>query len=170
MRYHHFDKVEDLLTKQKEQSPRLIEADIIQYIVWLKQDQQLSSISVELYLSSIMRFFSMNDIVLNRKKIGMYIGEYIRTQKDRAYSTEEIHKLLDFSDGKSKALILLLASAGLRIGAVADLQLRHLKKIPEYSLYQITIYEGTKEEYFTFTTPEAAGAIDVYLDYRTRSW
>lgn len=168
MRYHHFDNVEDLLTKQKEQSPRLIEADIIQYIVWLKQDQQLSSISVELYFSSIMRFFSMNDIILNRKKIGMYIGEYTRTQKDRAYSTEEIHKLLDFSDERSKALILLLASTGLRIGAVADLQLRHLKKISQYQLYHIIVYEGTREEYFTFTTPEASTAIDIYLDYRKR--
>jgi integrase len=154
MLYHHFDNVEDLLLigKEKEQSPRLIEADIIQYIVWLKQDQQLSSISVELYLSSIMHFFSMNDIVLNRKKIGMYIGEYTRTQKDRGYSTEEIHKLLDFSDERSKALVLLLASTGIRIGAVTDLQLRHLKKITQYPLYHITIYEGTKEEYFTFAS------------------
>lgn len=49
-----------------------------------------------------------------------------------------------------------LASTGIRIGAIPDLQLKHLKKIPEYNLYQITIYEGTKEEHFTFTTPEAA--------------
>ena len=36
-------------------------------------------------------------------------------------------------------------------------------------MYHITIYEGTKEEYYCFTTPEAATAIDTYLNYRTRS-
>jgi integrase len=196
MQYHHFDSIDDLLfnnnnkeeveeeEKEKEPNIRAIEANIIQYIVWLKQDQKLSSTSVELYLSAIMHFFSMNDIVLNRKKIGMYLGEYVRTQKDRAYTTEEIHRLLDFCDERSKALVLLLASTGIRIGSVTDLQLRHLKKITtveateaekektkekhHYQLYHIVIYEGTKEEYYCFTTPEAAAAIDTYLDYRKR--
>ena len=86
----------------------------------------------------------------------MYVGDYIRTNKDRAYTIEEIRHLLEFCDERAKALVLLLASTGIRIGAIPDLQLKHLKKIPEYNLYQITIYEGTKEEHFTFTTPEAA--------------
>jgi integrase len=110
----------------------------------------------------------MNDIVLNRKKINMYLGEFIRKQKDRAYTTEEIHKLLDFCDERSKALVLLLASTGVRIGSVPGLKLKHLSKIVEYQLYKIVIYEGTKEEYYCFTTPEAATAIDTYLNYRTR--
>jgi integrase len=123
----------------------------------------------QLYLSAILHFYSMNDVVLNRKKIGMYVGDYIRTQKDRAYTTQEIHQLLDFCDERSKALVLLLAFPGMRIGALPDLQLKHSRKIPEYSLYHVTIYEGTKEEYYCFTTPEATAAIDVYLNYRTRS-
>ena len=93
MQYYHFSSVEDLV-KDKEHA-KLIEASIIQYIVWLKQEQKLSSVSVELYLSAIMHFYLMNDIILNRKKIGRYLGEYTRPQKDRAYTSEEIHKLLD---------------------------------------------------------------------------
>ena len=31
------------------------------------------------------------------------------------------------------------------------------------------VYEGFKEEYFTFTTPECSTIIDSYLDYRKRS-
>lgn len=170
MQYYHFDKI-DQLVKEPQESHKIIEANIIQYIVWLKQDQKLSSVSIELYLSAVMHFYSMNDVVLNRKKIGRYIGEQVRKQKDRAYSTEEIHRLLEFCDERSKALVLLLASTGVRIGAISDLQLRHLRKISEYNnnnLYHVTIYEGTKEEYYCFTTPEAAAAIDVYLDYRRR--
>jgi hypothetical protein len=58
---------------------------------------------------------------------------------------------------------LLLASAGIRLGSVSELRLRHLKKIPEYNLYKIIVYENTREEYYTFCTPECATAIDNYL-------
>jgi integrase len=152
-----------------QQDAKIVESNIIKYVVWLKQDQKLSAITINLYLAAVLHFYAMNDVVLNRKKISRYVGDYIRTNKDRAYTIEEIHHLLEFCDERAKALVLLLASTGIRIGAIPDLQLKHLKKIPEYNLYQITIYEGTKEEHLTFTTPEAASAIDVYLNYRTRS-
>jgi integrase len=74
-----------------------------------------------------MHFYSMNDVVLNRKKIGRHVGEYIRKQKDRAYTTEEFHRLLEFCDERSKALVLLLYSTGIWISALADLQIRHLR-------------------------------------------
>jgi hypothetical protein len=57
----------------------------------------------------------------------------------------------------------------MRIGALSELKIKHLKRIPEYNLYQITIYENAKEEYYTFCTPECAKAIDDYLEYRKTS-
>jgi integrase len=167
--YPNGDRIDVLIEPQ--QQPKVIESNIIRYIIWLKQDQKLAGITINLYLAAIKHFYAMNDIVLNRKKISMYVGDNIRTNKDRGYTTEEIQRLLEFCDERAKALVLLLASTGIRIGAIPNLQIKHLKKIPlEYNnLYQITIYEGTKEEHFTFTTPEAAAAIDVYLDYRVRA-
>lgn len=147
---------------------RLITAKIIDYIVWLRKDQRLSSITIQLCVSAVMHFYSMNDVTLNRKKIGMYIGQYARKQKDRAYTTEEIQLLLDVCDEKSKALVPIMTSTDVRIGSIPDLELRHISKIKEYNLYKISIYEGTKEEYYCFTTPEAAKASDTYLDYRER--
>jgi integrase len=49
------------------------------------------------------------------------------------------------------------------------MRLRHLKKIEAERLYQITVYPGSREEYLTFCTPEAATAIDSYLDLRGRA-
>ena len=40
--------------------------------------------------------------------------------------------------------------------------------VPNYGIYQVTVYSDTKERYSTFTTPEAAKAIKVYLNYRER--
>jgi hypothetical protein len=64
-----------------------------------------------------------------------------------------------------KNIILLMASSGLRVGAIPLLKLRHLEKID--SIYKITVYEGANEQYYTFCTPECASFIDAYLQYRT---
>ena len=90
--------------------------------------------------------------------------------EDRAYTTEEIQQLLAKADERSKVLVLLLASTGMRIGAIPDLKLKHLTKVDEFNLYQITVYENTKEEYYTFCSPECANAMDSYLAYRERCY
>ncbi|MPZ08351.1 MAG: hypothetical protein GEU26_18380 [Nitrososphaeraceae archaeon] len=66
------------------------------------------------------------------------------------------------------AIILLLAITGVRIRAVFDLRLENLQRVSEFNLYKVTAYSDSRERYFTFTTPEAAKVIDIYLDYRKR--
>jgi len=114
------------------QDPKVIEGNIIRYIVWLKQDQKLSAITINQYVYAIMHFYSMNYITLNRKKIGKYMGDYVRPNKDRAYTTEEISKVLGFCDERSKALVLLLASIGILIGAIPSLKLQDAKRITRF--------------------------------------
>ena len=169
MKFLNGATIEDLVAPSQQQDPKIIESNIIRYIIWLKQEQKLSAITINQYIAAIFHFYAMNDINLNRKKISMYIGDYVRSQKDRAYTIQEIHTLLDFCDERSKALVLLLCSSGIRIGSMSGLCLAHLKKIKEYALYSLTIYYGTKHEYYTFTTPECAKAIDTYLDFRIRT-
>lgn len=108
----------------------------------------------------------MNDVPLNKKKINMFKDEFSRRFSDRAYTYEEIKKLLDISDLRMKSIILLMASSGIRIGSILLLKLRNLEKID--SIYKITVYEGTNEEYFTFCTPECAYFIESYLQYMTQ--
>jgi integrase len=115
-----------------------------------------------------MHFYAMNDITLNRKKIGRYVPENIRKHTDRTYTREEITRLLEFCDLRDRSIVLLFASTGIRIGGIPDLRLEHLTKIEKYSLYQITVYQGHSEEYITFCTPECRNAIDNYLNYRER--
>ena len=133
--------------------------------------QNLSSASVTLYCTALRHFYDMNDITgLNWKKISSFIGENIKTVKDRPYTREEISKLLDAAqDRRLKIAILLMCGSGLRIGSLTGLKLQNLQRIPNYGIYQITVYENTKEEYFTFCTPECASAIDSYLEYRKRN-
>ena len=46
--------------------------------------------------------------------------------KDRVYATEEIQQLLVKADERTRVVVLLLASTGMRIGAIPGLKLEHL--------------------------------------------
>src|SRR6266496_1679459 len=88
-------------------------------------------------------------------------------KRDRAYTHPEIGEMLQLASRKMKAVILLFASTGIHFGAVPELRLRNIVKLNEHDdIYQITVYEGSSEEYITFCTPEAAKSISGYLQFR----
>jgi integrase len=166
MQYYNIQNIDELLAAKN--TPVEIEDQIINWLVTLRKTITYGTRNT--YLKAVMAFYEINDVNLRKKKINRFLGqESTRKNKDRAYTTEEIKKMLDYADIRSKALVLLLASSGIRIGAVSDLRLKHLTKIPEYNLYQINVYENTREEYNTYCSPECAAAIDAYIEYRQKS-
>jgi integrase len=101
-------------------------------------------------------------VILNVTKIGKFMPEQNRVRKDRAYTHEEISKLLEIADERMRVIILLLASSGIRVGAIPSLKIGHLQD------NKLTVYENAKEEYFSFITPECRKAVDSYIDMRSR--
>lgn len=118
MEFCGMDKFEDLIGKQNK---------IITYLMSLRE-KKLSFNSISTRLNAIYYFYDMNDVSLNKKKIKMFKCEYTKRVLDRAYTREEIKKILDVSDLRAKTIVLLMASSGLRIGAIPDLRLRNLVK------------------------------------------
>jgi integrase len=156
----------DSLLESNNKNPKVIEAQIIDYIMSLRHDG-LSHATMKYLVAPIFTFYQLNDVVLNRKKVNRYFGEYKKVMKDKAYTTEQIGQALQNADQRTRCTILLLASTGCRVGALPPLTLGSLTKIPEYGLYKVTFYEGTSNEYYTFTTRECAQTgIDNYLEYR----
>ena len=125
-------------------------------------------------MASLRHLYNMNDVLLNWKKLSKF--RFIMEEpnadsqkKDRAYTHEDIQKMLSVASTKMKAMILLLASSGMRVGAVPPLKCRHLMNVQsseQMEVKQIRVYEGSKEEYITFCTPEAAKAINDYFQFR----
>jgi integrase len=148
---------------------RKIEDQITDFITSMKK-QGKSFAAIHNYVSAICKYYRTKRVSLDTKHIHDYLPEFRKSKKDRAYSHEEIHKLLDIADERMRAVILLLASTGMRIGAIPGLRLRNVEKVEsEYGeIYEITVYEGFNEEYITFTTPECTTAIDNYLSMRSR--
>jgi integrase len=166
MQYIRANRVSSLVKQDK----KTIEQQIISYLVDLRRNQKLSYASLSIRLAALRKFYEMNDVVLNWKKVSNYLGENVKMMKDRAYTTEEIQQLLVKADERTRVVILLLASTGIRIGAVPGLKLKHLTKVEDYGLYEMTIYENTKDEYYCFCSPECASAIDSYIAYRERCY
>jgi integrase len=167
VRYLKIDNPDDLLRYQD--NPKFVQNQIIDYLIFLKNPPvSLRYATRSQYLAAIMTFYDLNEVILNKKKIYRYLGEEERPIENRGYTTEEIAKMLEVCDEGVKALILLLASTGVRIRAIVDLKLQDLVNIPTYDLYQVKVYSDSNQSYFTFSTPEAAKAINTYLSYRER--
>lgn len=144
---------------------------LIDYILYLNK-QDLSSGYIGVNFCALKHFYAMNDVRLNTIKIGKFLGESKKKNVDRSYTRPEIKTILDICDVRMKAVVIILASTGIRRGALPLLKLSHLEKKDvgqNQKVYKFTIYENTSEEYFTFCSPEATNHIDAYLDYRTRS-
>jgi integrase len=170
--YMRFKKVEscDLLLKE---DPRIVEEQLIDYVIYNREELDIASNSISTKIAPIRKFYECNDIELRWKKIKSYIGRNkgkggVGRKKDRPYTHKEIAKMLEKADQRGRVTILLMSSAGIRVGALPSLEIRNLEKIEEYQLYKITVYEGEDEEYVTFCTPECAKEIDSYLEYRKR--
>ena len=112
----------------------------------------------------------MNDVTtLNRKKIKSFMGEHEKVAEDRPYTHREIQTLIAHTTLRNRAIILLMSSAGLRLGAIPLLRIRDIIPIDKYQIYKINVYpKSKKSSYFSFCTPECRMEIDSYLDYRRR--
>ena len=161
LKYSNLDLDSLLKLPQKELSNL-----IINYLLSLK----ISSRYKNAIFFSIKHACVMNDVILNWPKL----KKFIKSEKtgnetngaDRGYTHEEIQKILEFSDQRSKTAFFILASTGIRIGALQLIKLGDLERID--NLYKITVYRGDNEQYITFCTPECAKSIDEYLDFRAR--
>jgi integrase len=173
-RYHNTDP--DSLVKLK---PEQIKIMVLNYVIHLKKvakpssgkarTGELSVNSVKAYLAGIQSFFESNDIVLNWKRIAKYYPEQV-TNNLRAYTKEEISKLLSLADLRDRCLILLMVSTGMRVGAIKSLKLKHITRLRhESNIGLVSVYPESKDHrYNALMTYECMAAIDQYIDYRRK--
>ena len=81
----------------------------------------------------------MNDIILNWKKIKSFMGEHEKIAEDRPYTHSEIQMIVTRASLRNKAIILLMSSAGLRVGAIPSLRIKDIEPIDKYNIYKIII-------------------------------
>ncbi len=134
------------------------------YVMYLKKKISPNTLPNPIY--AIQAFMESNDIELRWKKIRRLYPAKVKTSGERGWTTKEIQKMLQSTTNpRNKAIIIFLASTGVRVGAIPELELKHLKEMPS-KCKSVLVYEDSIEEYTTFLTPEASKVLDDYFNKR----
>jgi integrase len=134
-------------------------------------EKKYSRSTVNGRISAVLYFFDNNDIELNKRMIRRYYPADESTHDDRPYTHEEIQRMLNSGiDLRTKLIILLMVSSGVRIGSLHTMQIGDLIPVTwnNHSLYKVQVYARTPDKYYTFCTQECYEAIQEYLNYRKR--
>jgi len=110
---------------------------------------------------------------VNRLKLELPYSLSKRTiYSDRAPTPEELQHLIDIADLRLKVIISMLSLGGFRIGTLAKLQYRHIKRdlekpvIPIHIHIEAEITKGKYHDYDTFLGQEATDYLKTYIEMR----
>jgi hypothetical protein len=144
-----------------------IQKNIIRFIEFCKQ-KGLSYNTIHSYVTGLRHFYEYNDVTLRWKRINAHLPSKGKRIDDRAYTHEEIKKMIDIANLRDKAILLVMASSGPRIDAVPSLRIKDLVPTDynDASIYEIRYYPLGNDEYRGYCTPEAKRAIDDYIRWR----
>ena len=136
------------------------------YLFYLKK--KLSPNTIPSTIAPLELFYSMNDKILDFKKLRKMFPAGVKKSGYGVYSNQDTQNMLKHTSKKrSRAIVLFMASTGCRVGAIPDLKLRHVSDMPE-GCKSVLFYEGSNEEHCGFLTPEATFALDEYLEERQK--
>ena len=157
------------------ESPEYIQSLIISFIIHHKERIERKEIApgtLRNYIKVIKLFCEMNNILnINWKLIYRGLPNSVPAADDRIPTLEEIKRLLEFPDRRTKPIVLLMLSSGIRLGAFDFMKFKHITPIinqenGELIAGKLIVYPKEPEEYFTFITPEAYFAIKEWMDFR----
>lgn len=161
--YYKIKDFDGIVKIEKNELQKMVET----YVIHIKKT--INPNTVPTYVNPIKTFLEVNDIDLNWRKIKRLFPSKVKRSGSSAYQTEDIKTMIDVTPQiRNKALIHFLASTGVRVGAITELRIKHLRDMPQ-GCKMVLIYEGSTEEYSTFLTPEASKALDLYLDERKKN-
>jgi len=131
--------------------------------------RELKSAAIQTKLSAVESFLEMNKVIFHKKILHRLIpsSDYV-PGGEVPFTNEEIKKMLSTTTKlRTIAVIHFLASTGARPGSLVDpvLKLKHIEDMP-HNCKVVKLYDGSKEGYWVFLTPEAAKALDDYLNSR----
>jgi len=158
----------DQLVKMSIEEIRSLVKNFIRHL----KELDLATNTVKLNLAGVMLFFDMNDILLNKKKLYRMVkpnDEQVRKEKEKIagklpYTDSDVKQLLAATKKlRTKALILFYASTGARPAVLWDphLRMKHLSNM-DNGCKAVHLYSDSNEEYYSFLTPEASDALELY--------
>jgi site-specific recombinase XerD len=166
MNFFNIDDPQTLLSW----NPKVIEENISRFIISTRNAGS-AQWSIYGYFAAVRHFYEMNDVLVNWKRLKKFVGRiHVKRTNDRPYTLQKIHKLLEHATPREKVVVLLMCSAGLRVGSISSICVGHLSKVSigqEQYIYQIHVLNNKgRAPYDTLCSFECVNAIDTYLEYR----
>jgi hypothetical protein len=141
---------------------------------YIKEDKkrvdsgEVSSQTIPNHIKPIKVLLDVNRIPIHWKSLNKLLPRRESKSKDRAYTREEIQKMLEVAnDITDKVIILLFSSGGFRLEAWDYFTWKDVIFFKDNNSYKggsLLIYRGDPESYFTFITPEACKTLEHYRE------
>jgi integrase len=164
--YAKFSKVKKYSDLLFENDGKKCEVNMIQYVQSLNKDNA-SNAKKNAYLAVLKHFYSINDMDdINWWKVKKNVKRSDKKRSQRMYSRDELYRIVKAIPLRLKVIVLLMATAGLRAGAIPELKIKDLKMVE--NTFLIIVYAGTTSQYPTFCSAKCADAIREYLAERRR--
>ena len=158
----------DKLLEEALENPKAVQGLIIDYVE--SQRDRVSGSTIGLSISALKHFFAMNDAedAISWKKIAKVTPRIRKTGSDRAPTIQEIRHMMESADVRTKCIILVCSSSGVRVGAFdemtwGDVTPLRAQDSGHVRAARLLVYRGSVEEYVTFVTPEC---YEMLLKYR----
>jgi len=150
-----------------------IASDVI--AAYIKEDKkkvengEISSQTLPNHIKPIKVLLDANRIPIHWKSLHKLMPRRESKSKDRAYTREEIQKMLQITnDITDKVILLMFSSAGFRLESWNYFTWQDVIFFKyddgTFKGASLLIYRGDPESYFTFITPEACDALDLYRE------
>lgn len=144
--------------------PKKLQEMIEDYVMDIKHKISPNTIPTRIY--PIQSFCDVNEVEINWKKIRRLYPAKLKTSGRKAWDTKDVQIMLEnCTDTRSKAILLVLASSGMRIGGLPGLKIKHLADM-KLECKAVCVYADSIEEYFTFINSEATDALEQYFENR----
>jgi len=130
---------------------------------------EISSQTIPNHIKPIKVLLDANRVPIHWKSLNKLLPRREARSKDRAYTKKEIQQMLEVAtDITDKALILMFSSGGFRLEAWDYFTWKDVTFFKNdddtYKGAALLIYRGDPESYFTFITPEACKALEIYRE------
>ena len=132
------------------------------------ESKEISPNSVANYIKPIKVLLDTNEIPLHWKKLYHMYPRKVNSQ-DRAYTREEIQKMLEVShDLTDKVILTMFSSAGFRLESWNYFTWKDViffkDENEQFKGASLLVYSGDPESYWTFITPEACRFLWLYRE------
>lgn len=144
--------------------------EFLQYQKQRVERKEITSGTLKNYQKTIKSFCETTDLLIPWKNIIKGLPRGKRYADDRAPTLDEIRKLVEYPDRRMKAIISVMISSGIRLGAWDYLKLKDvipmLDEKGDIVAAKLIVYSGEPEEYFTFISQESYNFLNEWIEFR----